>query len=224
MYEKTFICLANSRKNSGRCIAGRELINGLPGPWIRPISGRPGAEISEDDRRYENGLDPQVLDVITVRFIEPRPIAFQTENHLINDRFYWAFRRKATVEEALAAVDGMERPLWSNQDSSYNGVRDRVAEHLARPEDGSLRLIDVQDLEIHVVVEGAEFDNGKRRVRGRFTHGGVLHYLSITDPLVERHYLQGRNGRFPVGRALLCISLGEPYHGFTYKLIASIIT
>jgi hypothetical protein len=41
------------------------------------------------------------------------------------------------------------------------------------------------------------------KVRGRFTHGGVQHYLSITDPLVERQYLPGQNGAFPVGRLVL---------------------
>jgi hypothetical protein len=37
---KRIVCLANSRKMSGRCLAGRELINGLPGGWVRPVSAR----------------------------------------------------------------------------------------------------------------------------------------------------------------------------------------
>jgi len=81
----------------------------------------------------------------------------------------------------------------------------------------------VNDLQVHVAVEGAEFDNGKRKLRGRFTHGGVQYYLSITDPPLERQYLQGPNGEFQVGHALLCISLSEPFKGWAYKLIAAVI-
>ena len=40
------ICLANSRKHSGRCIAGKRVSDGS---WIRPIGAGPGHEITELD-------------------------------------------------------------------------------------------------------------------------------------------------------------------------------
>ncbi|WP_157009827.1 dual OB domain-containing protein [Sphingobium sp. YBL2] len=223
-YDKTILCLANSRKTSGRCIAGREIANGNLGAWIRPVSARENAELSEEDRRFENGRDPRVLDIVRITLIEPKPHAFQIENHLIDADYYWTLQGRATWQQARAAVDGTGRPLWSNMSSSYSGVHDRVAEDQAVPADGSLRLIEVHDLQVNVVVEGAEFGNGKRKVRGRFTHGGVQHYLSITDPPVERQYLLGQNGAIQVGHALLCISLSEPFNGWAYKLIAAVIT
>ncbi|MEZ2220000.1 hypothetical protein [Rhizobium sp. RCC_161_2] len=223
-YSKTILCLANSRKTSGRCIAGRELINGQLGAWIRPVSSRENAELSEEDRRFENGQDARVLDIIRIPMLEPRPNAFQVENHLIDADYYWTLDGTMTSAQAKAAVDGAGTPLWSNQSSSYNGLHDRVQTEATLPADGSLRLIEVTDLEINVVVEGAEFGNGKRKVRGRFTHGATQHYLSITDPLAERQYLPAGNGVFPVGQALLCISLSEPYQGYAYKLIAAVIT
>jgi hypothetical protein len=198
-------------------------MNGSLGGWIRPVSARENAELSEEDRRFEDGRDPRVLDIVVIPMVEPRPHAFQTENHLIDDSYYWELQGQATWEQARAAVDGGGRPLWSNAASSYNGEHDRVAEAAADPAEGSLRLIEVNDLQVCVAVEGAEFGNGKRKVRGRFTHGGVQHYLSITDPPVERQNLQGQNGVFEVGRALLCISLSEPFNGWAYKLIAAVI-
>lgn len=87
-YTKTILCLANSRKLSGRCIAGKEKLRRGYGEWIRPVSARPSEEISEEERRYENGQSAQILDVISVPMREPRPGAHQTENHLIDDDYY----------------------------------------------------------------------------------------------------------------------------------------
>ena len=63
---KRMVCLANSRKLQGRCIAGRELDNGKPIGWIRPIGDRTHEEVTEYERQYEDGSDPRVLDVIDV--------------------------------------------------------------------------------------------------------------------------------------------------------------
>jgi hypothetical protein len=222
-YIKTIICLANSRKISGRCIAGREIVNGRLGAWVRPVSSRENGELSDEDRRYENGKDPQVLDVIQIPLLAPRPHTFQTENHLIDADRYWSFDRVATFAAARLAVDGGAGALWDNQFSTYNGLHDKVEAAAAVPEQGSLRLIEVADLVIHVGVEGAAFGNAKRKVRGRFTHIGVQHWLVITDPLVESHYLAAGDGTHQVGQALLCVSLSEPFNGWVFKLIAAVI-
>lgn len=222
-YEKTILCLANSRKTSGRCVAGRELVNGVLGAWVRPVSSRPTAEISLNDRRYSNGEDPRLLDVITIQMTEPRSHAYQIENHLIDAGYYWTLQRRATWEEALAAADGQHIALWNNVDSSYNGLHDRVHQSLINPREGSLRLISVPQLQVCVSVEGAEFGNGKRKVRGQFIHLGTQYLLSITDPDIEARYLAKPDGITDLGHALLCISLGDVYEGNAYKLIAAVI-
>jgi hypothetical protein len=76
---------------------------------------------------------------------------------------------------------------------------------------------------ISIEVEGAAFGNGKRKVRGHFTFDRVKYTLAVTDPVVERKYLAGPDGEFTVGPATLCISLGEPWNGYAYKLIAAVI-
>jgi hypothetical protein len=221
-YTKTIICLANSRKITGRCVAGKEVGSGGPGAWVRPISGRQTGELSEEDRRYENGQDPKLLDIVRIPMVEPKPHGFQTENHLIDDGYYWTKERQATWGELKAALDKVSGALWDNSSSSYNGLHDRVEEAAANQLGNSLRLIEVKDLKIVVAIEGAEFGNGKRRVRGHFTLNGAQYWLSVTDPVVERQYLAGKDGEYKVGDAILCISLGEPYGGYAYKLIAGV--
>lgn len=221
-YTKTIICLANSRKITGRCVAGKEFAGGKIGGWIRPVSGRPAGELSEEERRFENGQDPKLLDVINIPMVESRPHGFQTENHVIDDGYYWAKERDAGWDDLNAALDKVSGPLWDNSSSSYNGMNDRVEEAAANKLGNSLRLVEVNDLKIIVAVEGAEFGNAKRKVRGRFTLNGVQYWLSVTDPVVERKYLAGADGEFKVGHAILCISLGEPYGGYAYKLIAGV--
>ena len=81
---KRIVCLANSKKMSGRCVAGREVGASGPGPWVRPVTSRPSEELSEIERMYEDGSEPRLLDVIDVPLLQHRPHACQTENWLLN--------------------------------------------------------------------------------------------------------------------------------------------
>ena len=71
---KRIVCLANSRKMSGRCIAGKELLeDGRVGGWIRPVSDREDEEVSEFERQYDDGAEPRILDVIDVPVLNSLP-------------------------------------------------------------------------------------------------------------------------------------------------------
>jgi hypothetical protein len=48
--------------------------------------------------------------------------------------------------------------------------------------------------------------------------------LAVTDPHVETVYMTKPDGDYPIGSAILCLSLSEPIHGFAFKLIATVIT
>lgn len=221
-YGKKFVCLANSRKLNGTCVAGKLLDGTKVGGWIRPVSNSPTGELKDRDRRYRDGVDPKLFDIIEVQFLRPQEHAYQSENHVIDDKMYWVRVGRATISQAKAAIDKFDGPLWDNQSSSTDGMHDRVSEE--RVNGGSLKLIEVDDLTIKVAIEGAAYGNPRKRVRADFTYNKNRYWLSVTDPIVEAKYLAGGVGNFKIGKAVLCISLGEPYKGYVYKLVAGIMT
>jgi hypothetical protein len=226
VYVKKIVCLANSRKTAGRCIAGKELDRDMDfGDWIRPVSDRPTQEVSEEERRYENGADPQLLDIISVPLLEHQPHAHQSENHLIDDSHYWTKRGKANWAALQAAIDDDAETLWGTDSSSYYGMNDRIPEQSAPQYQSSLMLIEPTNFEIVVAVEGREFNNPRRKVRATFDWKGTSYTLPVTDPVIERQYLAGDTGTFPLEDVLVCVSLGEPHTDhYCYKFCAAIIT
>ena len=222
---KRIVCLANSRKLAGRSIAGREWDGEQVGDWIRPVSKREGQDVSEYERQYEDGSDPRVLDVIDVPIVKPVVRAtesWQTENWLLDEEWYWRKAGRVSWLDLPAFVDD-ERPLWLDGFRTHQGRNDRVPlSEMARVE-GSLRLVEVDELTLAVFAPGEAFGNRKRRVQGCFRHAGQDYALWVTDPACERHYLAKLDGDYRLERCFLTISLGEPYDGYCYKLIAAVI-
>lgn len=219
---KRIVCLANFRKLYGRCIAGREWRGEGAGPWIRPVSARDGQEVSEYERQYEDGSDPRVLDVVDVPLLEPRPDGWQTENWLLDPRRYWEKAGRLSPLD-LAPLRDPAGPLWIDGHHTWNGRNDKIPLEAAGSVTGSLRLLHVDALQLVVGRPGEAFGNDKRRVQGRFTHAGRDYRLWVTDPGFERRYLAKLDGAYALGGCHLTISLGEPFGGACYKLIAAVV-
>jgi hypothetical protein len=222
MIIKRIVCLANSRKLSGRCIAGRELVDSEPAGWIRPVSAREHEEVAEREREYQNGEDPTVLDVIDVPVLEPRPRAFQSENWLLDPNYYWSKVRRFHPSDLSDFVDNAG-PLWLNVGSTVAGRNDEIPVDLANGLTSSLTLARVPEVRISVFSPGAASGDSKRRVQARFALGGEDYWLWVTDPVYERRYLAQENGDYELGPSYLTLSLGEPYRGYVYKLVAAIV-
>ena len=221
---KKIVCLANSRKHSGRCVAGKEVLAKGYGNWIRPVSARPSAEISEEERRYENGVLPEVLDIISIPMIGATPQLYQSENYVIDADYYWVKKGQLSWPDIKELVD-KPAPLWTSNDSTYYGLNDRVKVDLAAKLPNSLRLIEPEDLTIRVVTEGGEFGNPRRRVRADFKHAGTSYSVIVTDPVAEKALLARPNAEYKPKDTYLCISLGEAHtDGSCYKLVATLIS
>lgn len=221
MPNKNIVCLANSRKLSGRCIAGKELVDGSVTGWVRPVSARPSHEVSEYERQYEDGSDPEVLDVMTVPLAYASPMGHQTENWTLDGQYYWQKLGRVDWEGLLTLVDDVGQ-LWLNGWSTYNGENDEVPVTHAATLGDSLALVHVPAMTIRVFAPGAAFGNPKVRVQGTFVLGAHRYSLWITDPYYERDYLARGLGTYELDECCVTVSLSEEHEGNYYKLIAAI--
>jgi len=117
--------------------------------------------------------------------------------------------------------------LWNHIEvgpEMFGDTADRVPEGTRAR--ASLALIRTQELEW--VVVGGE----SRKTRVRFVVSGCTYELGLTDDYLERKlhhlgpgtYAMEACGLFsPDQEVLLTVSLGEPFHGYCYKLVAAVI-
>lgn len=218
---KTLVCLANSRKRLGRCVAG--IVDNGSGEWIRPVSARQNREVSARERQYGDGSDPHVLDVVSVPLLRPLPHCFQSENWLLDPRYYWKKIGQVGWDKLLA-LQQEPKTLWINGYDTYHGSNNHMPTELANILPDSLKLIRVNGMTLQVHTPGATFNNPKRVVDAQFQYAGFEYRLRVTDPEYECRYLAESNGNYELGEVFLTVSLGEPHDdGYVYKLVAAIV-
>jgi hypothetical protein len=221
LLSKQIVCLANSRKWSGRCIAGKEIRDKKLGGWVRPVRAEGTGELSYQDIRYRKGGTPKLLDIITVPLVKYNPHSYQTENYLVDIKSRWIKTGVLPVSLVPRLCD-TPATLWINGYNSLKGCNDRIPlDRVEKEITSSLYFIEPASLAI--IVEN-EY-NDKRKVRAEFIYNEVVYKLAITDPEVEIKYLNQDDGSYQVNKpqVYLCVSLGEPYNGYCYKLVAGII-
>ncbi|TDC79241.1 hypothetical protein [Actinomadura sp. 7K507] len=217
---KKLVCLANSRKHSGRCIAGR--VDEAQGEWIRPVSARSGHEVSEVERQYKNGSEPRVLDIVRISLIRQQPFGFQRENWLLNPEYHWE-KIGRIGWGSLTVLEQHPETLWINGYSTFHGENDRMPVEQADTLADSLKLIRVDRMTLQVHAPGEAFGNPRRVVRARFRHAGLEYALLVTDPEYADAYLAKPNGSYDLGESFMTVSLGEPWEASVFKLVAAIV-
>lgn len=221
-YTKRIVCLANSFKTGGLCVAGRELTEAGYGPWIRPVSARLHEELTYLEYRYADGSSAQLLDIVDVPLLRPSPDGHQTENHLIDPKRGWVKRGELPFDQLRNLLE-YPASLWTNSEHTSSGLMNCLSREEAASHKGSLYLVEGRNLAVWVT----QGQYGKS-FYGVFQMGGTVYKLSVTDPL-ERDRLESfRFGKYrlPEHRdAILCVSLTKPYEGDgrCHKLIASVI-
>jgi putative nucleic acid modification protein with dual OB domain len=222
-YTKSFLCLANSRKPGGHCVAGRTFNNENYTEWLRPVSTRNSHEISDAERLYADGSGAKLLDVIKVTFAQAQPLFHQTENHVIAP-MRWEKVQDANWNHVSAATETKNDALWYDGSSSYHGVNDKVPEAIAKTLNTSLMLLEPKALTLVVAQESKFLGGFERRVRAEFTYNNTSYSFVVTDPWIEQKYFALADGKYNIPTSRLCLSLPEILNGNATKLVAAVIT
>ena len=217
VHTATFVCLANSRKRSGRCLAGKAFDNGTYSKWIRPVTEHPTEELQSNEYCLQTGEDAKILDLLEIKLREPKGRLHQQENWLMDISVPLKKNGSLTLEEVSKLVDSPES-LWGTGTSTKNGLNNCVPISEINNHASSLYLVDVSKFKVEIRISF-----GRREMRGSFSYGGHEYKLSITDTHFEQRFVDKPLGDYEIDRTLLTISLGEHYGGSFYKLIAGIV-
>ena len=211
------LILASSRKYGGICLAGKTLDAGLA-RWVRPVSRVAGQAWTQVRLHHVAGTVPQVGDVIELPLGASCPEGHQQENrHVGAGRWQYCGRLDAGQ---VRPFEDLPDALWPEGYSSVHGWNDRVPAHLAHFGcTSSLALVRPQGLRFQLGMYET-----RMVLRAGFHFRGTYHLLRVTDDAAcarwTRRLLNGHDGH---AQALLCLSLGRPFHDYCYKLIAGII-
>ncbi len=219
--KRKIICLANSRKYYGRCIAGKE-VNGLD--WIRPISSRDNEELLLSHIKYSNGAEVGLLDIIELDLTKRKPAQYQPENWLINEKVKWEKSGFFEVNKLDKICDN-PKTLWLVDKSN-----DRVPEDYWKNNQIKSSLYLIKPSSFYLKREDYDPPNGptKKKIRAVFDYNGVQYDFRVTDVAIESTYLNKGEGEYRLNcsATYLCISLSEPFMRMgnsCFKLVASII-
>jgi hypothetical protein len=223
---RRIVCLANSRKPYGRCVAGKLYAQGKFGAWLRPISVREGEELSEQERQISKGMEPALLDVLEFTIARHKPSAHQPENYTINSQHKFKKVGRVPAEELIKEVDEPTNLWIMGYQSRTFGKNDLVPPNRILEVFNSLYLINPHIFTIQVV-QGTD----GLQVRGQFSYLGAEYNLRITDPVMEEKFIPKGAGEYKIDDVLLTISLAEkpftvasnPSSSGYYKLIAGVI-
>ena len=103
------ICLANSLKHGGRCIAG---IKTDGSGWLRPVSGRGDGTLYEEHYTLANGEQPKLFDILQIPCQEPDPRDYHPEN--------WAIAPKKWRQKGTASINQLNQLLTKEFNSTIH--------------------------------------------------------------------------------------------------------
>ena len=230
-YTERIVCLAASTKLGGVCVAGKRVsTRGEVGDWVRPVGDRPTGELTVSEIQCGKSMSPRLLDILEIRMLKPKPHAYQVENHLIDTKTPWLCVGQFPSTQASELLDDVTA-LWTNDESSANGLNDQIPEAAAAKLGSSLLLIQPKSFSVSVGIEWAGMPYQKRTVRGHLRYHGTDYTFKVSDPDFDAQYKARGDGEysFEAGSVALCISISEPIERkgtgrrYCYKLIAGVI-
>jgi hypothetical protein len=195
--DTTVLCLANSKKEGERCIAG---IDVSTGQWVRPVSRHtPKGEVPFRERQV-SGQEPQLLDLILMDLAHEGPTGFEychaKENRWI-DPHPWSKSGSSRHMDLLPYLSRDRQILHSH--TKYT-----------RPDQIEVKpLADRTTLELRQVTSlQVDYGSGKWKATLVTAEQIRLHEISVTDCLLIERLKRGESVG---GSGYACLSLGMPW-------------
>lgn len=212
---KTFICLANSKKYGGRCLAGIEIERnptdrhlelcrdpqGRP-RWVRPVSRTEHGEIPHTQSQHLQLLDFEAQ--------APCPDGCQTENVWYAGKI---FEKSGFLNLKPPNLDQLadDRPtLLGNLEKSVSMAEAAVLDHsiaLIKPELPSVRFHEI----------------GATHLRVMFGYRATRFDLPVTDFDFYLRWVDEPQLLAAAGHIYFCVSVSKEYEGRLHKLVAGIL-
>ena len=220
--EKLFICLANSKKFTERCIAGIELVKSSregykyaivrtednSPKWIRPVSADQGGAVPATLVDHVN-----LLDIVKVNVTARTPEGYQSENVLFDGsplEIIDKIQRVPSLMDKLLSVE--ESILFGNTGKAVSVENIIQLDH-------SLVLIKPESVEVQQTIS----ESGKPQIRAKFVFNGNSYDLPITDIDFTNRFSNNATLLESCTNIYFAVSLGVEFNGWYYKLIAGII-
>jgi hypothetical protein len=221
---KTIVCLANSFRPGGSCVAGIEYYNGKFGNWVRPISKRLNQAINNAEKSYENGTQLAMLDVVRISFDSHTPKNHQTENWVISSNMPWKKLGTISKTQLGAAVAPPNHKLWGPTRNTNAGLNDELIGSDASATKTSLILIQPDSACVEVIFNPYSTKND---VWVSFLWANLKHKLKLTDPVQFNKFIENsiKTKKFTLSLPILCISMAEVWEdrGTASLLVAGLI-
>ena len=216
--DRYFICLANSYKHGGRCIAGIEVVPNPDGPltivrhddgrprWIRPVSMAESGEIPN-----QLALGVKLLSLVKLTEVVPCPDKAHTED--VHCSRMECCPDELKVDEALLnqLVDPVHQAVFYFRGKSIPAT-------IINKLDYSLMLIRPEKAGAYI-----DEEREKSKYRMKFTYYGSNYDFPITDPVFIETLKKNPERYTDLKGVYLTLSLGLEFEGFHYKLVAAVL-
>src|SRR6187431_3218259 len=216
------VIVSVSRRGDGLSVTGYGAV--VPGRYgfVRLVAPTPDGILYPEQHRINEVAEPRPYDLLRVEapWADSRPT--QPENRVVNDSEWTLMERPASRPHLLrlerTAVSG--EPLF--------GTTARAVRATGFNQTASILYVEPQNVD---AICRWDDSTEKYRTRLRFTSGGNLYDLPLTDRNYSQILLRRGEGvyslnevgcRAPLGLRLV-VTLGEPFHGWCYKMVAGIL-
>ena len=216
--DKYFICLANSYKYGGRCLAGIEIVfdaqrkpiivhhpDGRP-RWIRPVSNTADGAITTE---VANGIE--LFSLVKISDVVPCPNNPHNEDVKYSKLQYQNGFFIKNDELLCLCIDNKHQNVFY---SSGKAVPATMIEVL----DYSLMLIRLDKAQAYI-----DEEREKSKYRMKFSYYGTNYDFPITDPFFLDEFKKDPERFSDLQNVYLTLSLGMEFEGFHFKLVAAVL-